>query len=242
MPELVGSKPGRRERKKLEHRDRIVEAALKLFDLRGFDATSIANIMEEADLGTGTFYNYFKSKEDVVGFLLSDRLEKIRREIEGLLQAPGTGRDKLRKLFEIVGNSFADEQQARVVILMLYGKKLPAAGMQGHAAMFCGLMHELVQEAQKNGEFRANMDTARITSFLLGVLMYTVRQYLRSITEYRELKDAGAAGNWTNISGAAAGLQENLAEHAAMALEGISGPQHNDRSDNFGYRQRKPHQ
>jgi AcrR family transcriptional regulator len=201
-------KQNRRERKKTESRDRIIAAAVRLFDHRGFDATSVADIMNEADLGTGTFYNYFQSKEDVVGFLLRERLEKLRREISALVEAPGDGREKVCRLFQIVGNSFADEQQARVVILLLQGKKLPTTGISGHAAVFQDLVRELVARAQAKGEFRTDMDAGRISSFLLGVLMYTVRQYLRRITEG---DSPDAAGDF----------QEVLSDNVKLALDGI---------------------
>lgn len=199
----------RRERKKTEYRERIVTAAFKLFDRRGFDATSVADIMAEADLGTGTFYNYFKSKEDVVGFLLQARLETLRREIAALVESPAAGVTKVRSLFQIVGSSFADEQQARVVILLLQGKKLPDTGISGHAAVFSDLVRELVARAQAAGEFRQDIAAGKITSFLLGVLMYTVRQYLRELSA---VQDRGTAGKY---------FYEMLADSVQLALGGI---------------------
>ena len=63
----------RRERKKLQSRNKILDAAVVMFLDKGYQSSSIADIMNEADLGVGTFYNYFNSKDDILLCLL-DRM------------------------------------------------------------------------------------------------------------------------------------------------------------------------
>ncbi|PZM12112.1 TetR family transcriptional regulator [Rhizobium tubonense] len=57
---------GRRERKRRQTRERIEQAAMALFLERGFDATTIEDITEAADVSKRSFFDYFPSKEDVV--------------------------------------------------------------------------------------------------------------------------------------------------------------------------------
>jgi AcrR family transcriptional regulator len=64
---------GRRERKKRETRLRISDIATGLFLERGFDAVTIAEIAEAADVSVNTVYNYFPAKED----LFFDREEEV---------------------------------------------------------------------------------------------------------------------------------------------------------------------
>ncbi|MET0747211.1 MAG: helix-turn-helix domain-containing protein, partial [Rhizobium sp.] len=59
-------KEGRRERKRRQTRGRIEHAALALFLDRGFDQTTIEDITEAADVSKRSFFDYFRSKEEVV--------------------------------------------------------------------------------------------------------------------------------------------------------------------------------
>lgn len=57
---------GRRAKRSEETRERIFRAALQLFAERGFNATTIESITTAADVGKGTFFNYFENKESVL--------------------------------------------------------------------------------------------------------------------------------------------------------------------------------
>src|SRR5689334_21608840 len=65
-PPAVRAEPSRRERKKLRTRQALRREALRLFGERGFDATTIADITEAADVAPRTFFLHFATKEDVL--------------------------------------------------------------------------------------------------------------------------------------------------------------------------------
>jgi len=68
----------RRERKKAETRERIISAAIEIFSQAGIEHATVDDIAAAADVGKGTIYNYFQTKEEiVVAFLVG-----IEREVQ----------------------------------------------------------------------------------------------------------------------------------------------------------------
>jgi AcrR family transcriptional regulator len=76
---------GLRERKKLRTRRAIAGAALRLFDQRGYEETTISDIAAAAEVSPRTFFSYFPSKDDVVFAEMDERLADVRA---GLSERP----------------------------------------------------------------------------------------------------------------------------------------------------------
>lgn len=76
---------GLRERKKLRTRRAIAGAALRLFDERGYEETTISDIAAAAEVSPRTFFSYFPSKDDVVFAEMDERLTEVAA---GLAERP----------------------------------------------------------------------------------------------------------------------------------------------------------
>src|SRR5580704_11736779 len=72
------SRMGRRERHKTDVRNRLMTAAFELFGTRGFQATTVEDITQAADVAKGTFFNYFPTKEMLLTQMGEHRLDILR--------------------------------------------------------------------------------------------------------------------------------------------------------------------
>jgi AcrR family transcriptional regulator len=80
---VVASPPAaRRERKKQQLREALMEAALALFEAKGYEHTAVREITDAVDVSERTFFRYFASKEDLALSFLADRLDSFLAALE----------------------------------------------------------------------------------------------------------------------------------------------------------------
>ena len=158
---------GLRERKKIRSRQKIMSAAIKCFDECGYSETSIADIMNAAGLGVGTFYNYFSSKEE----LLIALLEKIESEIEELA-ADETIAALI--LLERLNTRTAELLDKNKFVLPLFLSASEHSDRPEHLKTrlrpgFKTIFESIIQRGQLDGEIRSDMPSDLIAEMFHSI-------------------------------------------------------------------------
>lgn len=82
MTTVTSKNHSRRDRKKAALRNRIMTVGIKLFSRHGIDAVTVDEIADAADVGKGTIYNYFQTKEDIVVAFMVDVERKLQAKLD----------------------------------------------------------------------------------------------------------------------------------------------------------------
>jgi AcrR family transcriptional regulator len=151
-------KMGRRERKKMLSRQAILAAAVREFSQKGFKETSVADIMNAADLVIGTSYNYFQSKEEILMHLLGGMVQEVDDSLKELKEARRPACEQLASACSITAK-FLDENR---YVLPLFLAAAEHSGLPEKAEErkpmptpgFKHLFESILQEAQQAGEVR----------------------------------------------------------------------------------------
>lgn len=152
----------RRERKKKDTYEKLFATAMQLFRTHGFDATSIEQITQKADVGKGTFYNYFPSKEAVV-------LEFSRQAHRELIDRRRTHqafstRERLEELLKDWADFMvADRELAWVAVR---NREMSAQDLNLHYGL-----QAIITLGQREGEISGEYDSAFLAETLEGMML-----------------------------------------------------------------------
>lgn len=171
--------PGRRERRKQEVRGRILAAARELFAKHGFDATTVDQIAEAADVVPATFFNHFQSKQALLGLMAGEVFETLHAMTAQHLEGPGTSVAKLRRFVASVGESIASSRGvARDVFLEFLRSDATPDEPHPYLERLIGPFVALVAEGQQRGEFRTDRAPAFLAQMAVGMLNSSITSWL----------------------------------------------------------------
>jgi AcrR family transcriptional regulator len=149
---------GRRNRRAAETRLRLFRAALGLFAERGFSSVTVQEITEAADVGKGTFFNYFESKDHILGVMAEIQLSKVHEAVRLSL----TGKHSIRSVLHHLALRLVEEPGrspglARAVISAFSASDVVRSMIQSQLSIGLDLVAKCIEQGQKNGEINPRL-------------------------------------------------------------------------------------
>jgi len=155
LPASCGKPPDRRERRRAEIRERIIHAALRLFSDRGVTATTVEDITNAADVGKGTFFNYFPTKEDILAHLCQLQMGKIREVVTQAGDSPESLGGVLYRLALIIIEEIGHSPElAKSILVALFSSESARQQMADDFNRDRRVLAELMAARQRRGEVR----------------------------------------------------------------------------------------
>jgi AcrR family transcriptional regulator len=153
----------RRSRRSAETRERLFNAAVRLFAEKGFAETTVEDITNAADVGKGTFFNYFPSKEHILIAFSDMQLGKLERFVE----AARNGREPMRAFFQTMSQQLTSEPAKKPdMVRALLQANLSSSSvrdvMRQKNTRGENLLSQLVEIGQERGEFRRDVPALEI--------------------------------------------------------------------------------
>ena len=162
----------RRERHRVQTRERLYRAALDLFAERGFLETTVKDITESADVGKGTFFNYFPTKEHILAEFGGERMAAVER---ALATARSTKGSVLDVIGELAMDSAGQSSLNAALIRAIFAAHASCAPVRAellkrkHASR--RMLAEMFEIGQQRGEIRSDLPASDLASMTQTIFM-----------------------------------------------------------------------
>jgi AcrR family transcriptional regulator len=164
---------GRRERRKREIHDRILEAAVSLFEEKGFAATTAVEIAAVADVAEKTFYNHFASKQTLTQELAEESLARLREMLEQARACPGSIAERLEHFFRRAAQDAEHGSRGltrELILELVRASHIEGIGPERNRHLH-GCFADLLRDGVEQGELDPALDVEFFTE--LCVASYT---------------------------------------------------------------------
>jgi len=173
----------RKEREHLTHRQEILSAAEKLFAAKGFFPTTMSQIAQRAEFGTGTLYKYFKSKEELYFTLIDEKTDEINRLIKAELSKKISAKERVERAlclqFEFIEKNrdffriyISERNRFEWTVKEDLGR-----GIHDKMVAYIKILAKVMKEGIKEGEFMPK-DPTDLAHALVGIVNSFVFEWL----------------------------------------------------------------
>jgi len=186
-------------------RAELLEAAVRVFAAKGFHASRVGDIANEAGVAHGLLYHYFRSKEEVLETIFRETWSSLVRETERIEVSGVPFREQLRRFARIyLGSWLVTPELVRVLVREVARSPDVGNRVDEIRGLFKAL-RRIVEAARDRGEVRDDVDPAIastafygaleeiLTGWVLGQLPAEEEDVERAVVTVVEVTDAGLA-------------------------------------------------
>ncbi len=171
----------RREREQQIRRETIIEAARKLFHDKGYELTTVEEIAVMAELGKGTIYSYFKSKDEIYIAILESEFAVLEERMKQAIEDSTTAENALHKLYETF-IQYNQERPSFIKAIFLQVEQYPSLkvtdivkGLKEKTTEWSKLVGRVLQKGIDNGEFE-DLSVEKMANTVIGMVLGLIIQ------------------------------------------------------------------
>jgi len=169
LPQIELSE-NRTERRRREVFERLIEASRRLMFTRSLDDATVQEITDMADLGKGTFFNYFPSKEHIVPALFRERMRQLEKMIEQVKLGQLSAREALVTQFTTIWRQQSPAESwltfySSFLRSLTHNEEIREAVAERNE-VYIHQFESLVAIGQECGEFRTDYTASTLSTYI----------------------------------------------------------------------------
>lgn len=151
-----------------DKRRQLLDAAVRVFARKGFHASRVGDIAEEAGVAHGLLYHYFKSKDQVLEAVFHENWNVLLARIENVEATDEPAADQLRHIAAIVLRTWLHLPDVVRVVVREFGRSPELAERIGELAQPIEAIERVIARGIERGEFRKDIDPRVAATVVYG--------------------------------------------------------------------------
>jgi len=151
-----------------DKRRQLLDAAVRVFARKGFHASRVGDIAEEAGVAHGLLYHYFESKDQVLEAVFHENWSVLLARIESVEEGDEPAAEQLRYIAAIVLRTWLHLPDVVRVVVREFGRSPELAARVGELAQPIGAIQRVITRGIERGEFRQDIDPAFAATVVYG--------------------------------------------------------------------------
>ena len=157
-------------------KEEIIKAAIRAFLRKGAYGTTISDISEEAGIGKGTIYEYFKSKEEIIFSTYEYFMNRFDEDARQMIESTSDPAEKLKRMLMFFADYIDQEGEIMELLLDFWAIAIKESSTRGRllASMrafyqgFRDMVSGILVEGMAKGTFKKNINPEKIATILNG--------------------------------------------------------------------------
>src|SRR5205814_9701307 len=151
-----------------DKRRQLLDAAVRVFARKGYHASRVGDIAEEAGAAHGLLYHYFESKDQVLEAVFHENWSLLVARIESVEETDEPAADQLRHISAIVLRTWLHLPDVVRVVIQEFGRSPELAERIGELTLPIDTLQRVIARGIERGEFRKDVDPAFAATVVYG--------------------------------------------------------------------------
>ncbi|HZC75670.1 MAG TPA: TetR/AcrR family transcriptional regulator [Gaiellaceae bacterium] len=151
-----------------DKRRQLLDAAVRVFARKGFHASRVGDIAEEAGVAHGLLYHYFRSKDDVLEAVFHENWSLLIARIESVEETDESSADQLRHIAAIILRTWLHLPDVVRVVIQEFGRSPELADRVGELTLPIDAIERVIRRGIERGEFREDIDPVFAATVVYG--------------------------------------------------------------------------
>jgi AcrR family transcriptional regulator len=151
-----------------DKRQQLLWAAVRVFARKGFHASRVGDIAEEAGVAHGLLYHYFKSKDQVLEAVFHENWSILVARISSVEETDEPAADQIRHIAAIVLRTWLHLPDVVRVVIQEFGRSQELSERIGELTLPIDVLERVITRGIERGEFRQDVDPAFAATVVYG--------------------------------------------------------------------------